>query len=154
MVQSIVAVFLRLSGLYILLNLGWHLVYLFSKANEIKTAAQIMPMLNLTAIVVLALVLLCIPMKIAKLILIGIPTSSETTKLSFDDIQHLLFSAIGCFFVVLAVSNLVGITTIALRFENIGVFIPDVVKLAVGLWLLFGAKGLRGILRKFRTAGA
>lgn len=153
MVQSIVAVFLRLSGLYILLNLGWHLVYLFTLAvgQEVVNLFPTVPVIQNVVMVLLALICVLIPMKVSALLMKGIPDTKSDGNPGFDQIQHLVFSAVGCLFILIAIDKILGISLIGLLGLPTAKTVPAILYILAGLWLLFGAKGLRGILRKLRT---
>jgi hypothetical protein len=38
--------------------------------------------------------------------------------------------------------------------ENIGYIVSTIVELVIGFWLLFGSRGLLGVIRRARYAGA
>ena len=76
---------------------------------------------------------------------------------SLTDIQAAAFSVLGAFVCARALS---GLVTSALRLGRDSSFYalarltgPDLALLAVGLYLLLGARGLVGVLRKLRTFG-
>ncbi|MCG8493812.1 MAG: hypothetical protein MI743_19490 [Sneathiellales bacterium] len=155
MVQSIVAVFLRLSGLYILLNLGWHLVYLFTLAGaqEVVRLFPTVPVAQNFVMVFFALICVLIPMKVSAFLMKGIPDQKLEEKPGFDQIQHIIFSAVGCLFILIAIDKILGVSLIGLFGLPTAKTVPAILYILAGLWLLFGAKGLGGMLRKFRTTG-
>ena len=81
-----------------------------------------------------------------------------------DNFQQAGFVLLGVFFISLATISLIGplfsIAVEGIRYDTFGEFasslrfyLPHIFQLGVGIWLLLGAKGLRGLIKRLRTAG-
>jgi hypothetical protein len=108
-----------------------------------------------------AFLLWTFPLTIAKTILPEVKTSSGTVPLEASGIQVVAFSILGLWVLSTAVPDVFYWSTFiylakginfSLTPEHIGNALATVIELVIGFWLLFGAKGLRGLLRLARTS--
>ena len=118
-------------------------------------------------ILILTAVLWFFPLSIANILVPGRPTESETAQLSrvpFERVERLAFCLLGLWVLAEVIPNgfyWLFMAYHAARPQSLLDFGPreyslitvTVSKLVIGVWLLFGAKGLRGVLKWARTAG-
>ncbi|MEP3483832.1 MAG: hypothetical protein ABJP25_05440 [Sneathiella sp.] len=136
---------------------GWKIPILLYQSISLPTVFQNTQSYILLLLTMLALVLVCLPQKMARWAMVGIDHPEKKVALSFDELQHALFSAVGLIFIVLASVQLFSLSEIAIRWEDgieggaINYFIAPLCKLLVGLFLLFGAQSLRGLLARLRS---
>ncbi len=155
--DAFVAVVIRLAGIYMLVMFGWKVPILLYQSISMPSAFQNTQSYILLLLTLLALILVCFPQKIARWVMAGIDHSAQKVSLSFDELQHALFSAVGLIFIVLASIHLFSLSEMIIRWGDrteglSGVqFIVPFLKLLVGFFLLFGARGLRGVLARIRS---
>ncbi len=128
--------------------------------------SQIQWLMILAFLLMLAASLLMIvfPLTLAgKLLPVG-SESKKTDGLSSDKIEYLASSLMGLYFLVQAIidgfyllgiflgTRNLGITWIWTQ-DNAGIFMAMIAELIAALWLLFGARGLWGVVRWARDLG-
>lgn len=106
---------------------------------------------------IISIILWFFPVSIAKSL---IPKTNNVTKLSdvpIDEIQILVFQSIGLF---LLVTSLGGIFETIIYYDRLeyspvskGIAAYVVIKVIISLWLLFGSRGIVGLLRLAREVG-
>lgn len=87
----------------------------------------------------------------------------QESKVSVEDIQTVVFTAIGLYILVISVPSLVQVITsnIIITIQELDYIkptrIPEILKLAIqialGFWLLLGSRGIVGALTSLRNAG-
>lgn len=103
------------------------------------------------------------PLFVARIILPNTEKSSEKTSWSIDEFQAVLFSAIGLYIFTITITHLdewIRAWDIYSDYKRTGEVIHQnmistygtlIFRLAVSIWLLLGAKGLRGVIRYLRN---
>jgi hypothetical protein len=86
--------------------------------------------------------------------------------LSGTEIETVAFSILGLWILATAIPDIFhwatfgylvkasGVGRAQLTPENIGNIVGTVVELVIGFWLLFGSKGIAGLIRRYRYAGS
>ena len=109
-----------------------------------------------------ALLLWMFPLIIVGTILPEIKTSGSSVPLEAGEIQIVAFSILGLWVLSTTVPDIFYWSTFvylakgikfSLTPEQVGNIVATVIELIIGFWLLFGAKGLRGLLRRVRISG-
>ncbi len=109
-----------------------------------------------------ALLLWIFPLTIAGTILPEIKTSGSSVPLEVGEIQIVAFSILGLWVLSTAVPDIFYWSTFvylakgiefSLTPEHIGNIVVTVIEIIIGVWLVFGAKGLRGLRRLVRISG-
>lgn len=161
----------QIVGIGVRLFAVWLVVYVLRNApalwlfgsREIGPAG-IATVITVSALmVVIAAVLWFFPLTVARKL---IPESllSRSADLPREDFQRMGFCLLGLWVLAEAIPLAVRYgymlyhalkpnSMIELGLNIPGAFIHAMVQLAIGVWLLFGAKGLLGVLRKARHAG-
>ncbi len=157
-------VFCRVFGIFLALKL---LVTLPQVSLAFQHSPSDYGLYSLIVFVVEAIVIslmLFAPSRIARLLIKNDSHVEEREgSWTLKDFQRTVFSALGMFFVILSVTQLTAILTSVQYVSNgfqskfvlhdsIAVLVPQLVQLCLGLWLLFGAKGLWGLIRYARKA--
>lgn len=104
------------------------------------------------------------PLTLARAILPKVMVAESKTNWKIDDIQEVALSVLGVWVLATALpdvfqwivySHLMNKYQLGeLSPENVGKIWATAVELTIGFWLVFGAKGISGIIRMARTAGA
>ena len=115
---------------------------------------------------ILAAVLLWFfPLSVAAKIIPNIKAKDKAAPLSAPDIEIVAFSVMGLWVLTTAIPDTIYWVTFAFRLknidvgtlqlspENIGSMASTVVELVIGFWLLFGSRGILGLIRRARYAG-
>lgn len=115
--------------------------------------------------VLIAILLWRFPLTVASKLIPKIKTSEKPRPLGEMELQVVAFSILGLWVLASAIPHIfywityvyriknVGFGNIELTPQNIGGIVSTVVELVLGVWLLLGAKGLVGIIRRLRHAG-
>jgi hypothetical protein len=163
---QVVGVGIRVFGVWKFLTVLYlvvlYLPWVFSVAASRDTyIALIFPAIWL----VLSAFMIVQPIAIARHILpdTNEPAAAETSSTwSIDELQAVLFSALGVYFLVTSIPQFQGwLQAWTQRTEQLQNWDPytisntisQFISLVVGLWLLMGAKGLRGFIRWCRASG-
>jgi hypothetical protein len=163
---QIVGVGVRVFGIWKLLGtlqllLAYAPFVLTLNADRNTYFAFLFPMLSLA----LAAWMVARPIAFARLIL---PVTNENADAearntwSMDELQGVLFSVLGVYFLVSYFQYFEGwlqaLSTLRqdqrINWPSVSNTASAIVGICAGLWLLLGAKGLRGFIRKCRTAGS
>lgn len=115
---------------------------------------------------ILAAVLLWFfPLTVATRLIPDIKAKETSTSLGAGDVEVVAFSVMGLWVLTTAIPDIfywvtfvyrvesAGVGSPELSPENIGNIVATVVEFVIGFWLLFGSKGLLGIIRSARQAG-
>lgn len=106
------------------------------------------------------------PLGVARMLLPNTSSEVTTTIWSVDEFQAAMFSVLGMYFLVLTITDLYGwvhlwanISDIARKgmanqYQDVTHIGSMFLRLVAGIWLLLGAKGLRGIIIKIRSLGS
>lgn len=109
-----------------------------------------------------ALLMWMFPLTVAGTILPKMKASGRSVPLRRDEIQVVAFSILGLWVLSTAVPDLFYWSTfvylakrinLSLTPSHIGNVVATVIELIIGFWLLFGARGLRGLVRVLRSSG-
>lgn len=156
-----IAVILRVAGLWLLIRSL--LVAMISIPISLSSDGLIAATAVFISFLLLGAWLALRPLVVARILLPGTSSETTTANWSVDEFQAAMFSVLGMYFLVTTVTDLagwvqvwyhlqesirLGAVTDFYGFSQIGSF---VLRLVAGVWLLLGAKGLRGILRKLRS---
>jgi hypothetical protein len=166
--ERVVVSVLRLAGLFLLvLALGHILTMTTTVAFEVGMTGATRTVWGIFSAALLTMcgVLIVVPGAVARRLAPRETDDEAATPWTLDDLQAALFCALGLFFLVDAVADLVRWAAAfafsvgtgrgsAFATANVGQLAYLVVRLVSGIWLLFGARGLRGLLRTLRRAGA
>ncbi len=165
--EQIVAIAVRLFAIFLV-------VYAFRHASSMLPLTNYPPPQNISYIFIAsatlplllaALLLWIFPLTIAAKLLPRSRRTESAGALSATEIQAVAFSILGLWVLTTAVPDIFYWITYVYVMKNGGVdnsaFSPNlsgrigatVVELVIGIWLLFGARGLTGLLRLARTAG-
>lgn len=158
LINSIVAVGLRCVGIFLALTQLQVLIYAFFTRQPISNSIQVFQY-SAAFLFVVALLLILFPANISRLILSGIETNKTSEKLSFQDLQFVVFGGIGTYFLVSVALNLVSfVSNFAIHGRGINLISPIIfmfmAQFIIGLWLLTDAKGARELVQKIRNAGS
>jgi hypothetical protein len=120
-----------------------------------------------TLILLLVAILLWVfPLTVAGNLIPNIKPERQTGKLDGGSIEVVAFTVMGLWVLASAIPDTfywavfayrikaMGVGSPGLTPDHIGYMVATAVELAIGLWLLFGSKGLIGIIRRARQAGA
>jgi uncharacterized protein YqhQ len=134
------------------------------RITEVDTTANIV--VAIAALIFLAIVglLWFFPVFVANKLLSNVESENRLT-LPFEQVQAVGFCLLGLWIIATAIPSTVFWTVMSYHAAKPGAVLSlDTrefasmtavgVQLIIGTWLLFGAKGLRGILRWARTAGS
>ena len=106
------------------------------------------------------------PLALANKLIPDIKTKDAPVPLDPGSIEVVAFSVMGLWVLTTAIPDIFHWATYVyqvknkhfgyfeLTSENIGNIVSTVVELVIGFWLLFGARGLLGVIRRARHAGA
>lgn len=131
------------------------------------TSANLAVVIVSILLLVFAIVLWFFPLTIANALLPGRSMKIEglaAPQVTFEQLQALAFCLLGLWILAEAIPNVfywmlmayhASRPELALEFRprDIGSMVATGIKAILGVWLLFGAKGIRGLLRWARTAG-
>lgn len=104
------------------------------------------------------------PLAVATNLIPDIKKQEQHSSLGANDIQVIAFSVMGLWVLTTAIRDIFywvtfvyqiknsGLGNPTLSPENVGNIVSTVVELVIGFWLLFGSKGLVGIIRRARQA--
>ena len=113
-----------------------------------------------------AILLWLFPLAVATKIIPNIKAKNATAPLDANGIEVVAFSVMGLWVLTSAIPDIFYWVTFAYRIknanigstelspENIGYIVSTIVELVIGFWLLFGSRGLLGVIRRARYAGA
>ena len=121
----------------------------------------------LAAFPILAAILLWLfPLAVAAKIIPNIKAKGTPAPLDAGGIEVVAFSVMGLWVLTFAIPDIfywvtfvyrvksVNVGSTELTPENIGYIVSTIVELVIGFWLLFGSRGLLGVIRRARYAGA
>ena len=167
--EAVVAVLLRLAGIFIALYLLQFIAGFVLSA----TSAGAMPiyLIGFGHVVIWTLfagALIVAPDRIARAVLPGRHAGAATASWSIDEFQAACFSVVGVFVLAFTLTDLsvwlrgwqAAASMVAGRPEaRMGTFDwlhfgTALARIAAGVWLLFGASGLRRVIQSVRRAGA
>ncbi len=162
---QVVALGIRLFCIWLALYLLRHAPALWSLNTEQFPDSSAAAAVIIVSIILVAvtIALWFFPLAVARK-LIPQATLDQPTPLPIDQLQSAGFCLLGLWVLTEAVPRLVYITFIvyhstrpnamvALEPHNYAAIAQTLVALVIGLWLLFGARGLLGVIRWVRTAG-
>ncbi len=165
-----IATFLRIAGAYILLSDLWlfslqilkYVGLLFGDTD----LSLVFVLILFSSKLVLGLILLLLPMEVARKIVPGPDMDDECDKeqnLTLSDLQVLAFGVLGVYWITSSLIALMppiysGINHQMLfsngsNLEFFLIYAGHIAGLIIGLWLLLGAKGLFKAVRWLRSAG-
>nr|WP_319388730.1 hypothetical protein [uncultured Cohaesibacter sp.] len=166
---QLVALFVRLAGLVWLLS-NWEMTILLPAAY-LKGGSGL-PFWAGFVFLLVALVkfgvggFLCLrPLSVVRIMTPGeVKSSDEEAVPTIGDIQTVLFVCLGLYFAIPAflslLSPLYGIVTSGSPRSILGDpqtvlfrFVAPVLRFAIGIWLILGARGLMNVVNKLRTSG-
>lgn len=165
--EQIVGIAVRLFaiflGLYTLRYVGGILRYTVEPSlSNVSVTFLFLPALILALV---AILLWFFPLTVATKIIPSIKTSSAPTSLDAGGIEVIAFSVMGLWVLTTAIPDAfhwitfvylaksVNVGNSELSPENIGYIVSTIVELVIGFWLLFGSRGLLGIIRRARYTG-
>lgn len=134
--------------------------------QEVESIDFIFGLVFLASHLLVALLLWVFALAIARTLLPGGKPGKAPARLALGDIQAVAFSVMGLWVLASAVpdifywgsflyqTNVSGWGYRELSPENTGNIVSTLVELAIGLWLLFGARGLAGLVKMARGTGA
>ena len=162
---QVVALGVRLFCIWLALYLLRHAPALWSlNTEQFPDSGAAAAVIIVTIVLVAATIgLWSFPLAVARK-LIPKATLDQPTPLPIDQLQSAGFCLLGLWVLTEAVPRLVSITFIvyhstrpnamvALEPHNYAAIAQTLVALVIGAWLLFGARGLLGVIRWARTAG-
>lgn len=165
--EQIVGIAVRLFAIFLVL-------YTLRYASSLLPYAALPPPNNisfafistLALFPILAAVLLWFfPLSVATTLIPGIKTKKQPAPLDAGGIEVVAFSVMGLWALTTAIPDIlywiaftyrvksVGIGSPELSPENIGNIVATIAELVIGFWLLFGSRGLLGVVRRARQAG-
>ncbi len=159
MLKAFVAVIIRLTGIYMLVAFGWKVPLLLYTSLSTATVAEGASSAILILLTLAALLFVFIPQRFTAWIMIGIPSDEVKEVVSFGDLQHVIFSGVGLFFVALGATHLYAAAGILLGStgqvseHQVWYLFSPVLEVVVGLLMLFGVQGVRGMIVGLRKAG-
>ena len=140
------------------------ILWVFNSPDATPSGATAVVVVLLLVVLLIAVVLWFFPLAIASKL---IPKSSlsQSTRLPVEELQRTGFCLLGLWVLAEAIPlsirygyilyhSLKPNAMVELGLNLPGAFIHAMVQLAIGFWLLFGAKGLLEILLKARNAGS
>ncbi len=164
MLKAFVAIAVRLTGLYMLIAFGWKvplLIYSSLSAVTVLPTPVIAHGASSTVLVLstlIALLFVFIPHRFATWIMFGIPVTGEKTAVSFEELQHVIFSGVGLFYIVKGTVNLHSAAVILLGSDgemadmHLWYLFSPTLELAAGLLIFLGARGIKRLLKLLRGA--
>jgi hypothetical protein len=165
--EQIVGIAVRLSAIFLGLY-TWRyvsgLVPLLAAPSQDSIGVGFLLLLALFPILA-SLLLWYFPLAVASKIIPDIKTEKASTPLDAGGIEVVAFSVMGLWVLTTAVPDIFYWIVFAYRTksadfgnpelspESVGYIVATVVELVIGFWLLFGSKGILGIIRRIRYAG-
>ena len=163
--EAVVAVLLRLAGIW----MGVSTLVSTMRLIGSFTQSQVHHLVAFGSIqlfwFILSAALVLAPLSVARNLLPKSSWSQGSSRWEIEDLQRVLFATLGLYFLVLGIlstSRLLTSLSLPVSPDGSGVIyvppalsilVPTGLQMAIGLWLLFGAKGVHGILSKVRRAG-
>jgi len=163
--EQVVAVICRLFGIYVSLSALLWIVNAVSLMRGPLAAGHWIMLGALFFMLVLSGVLIFSPLNLARLLLKGQQPSKQPSSWDLYEFQSVLCSVLGLYILVTTLTNLhiwgrvlnaaTSLTSPQQSYQivlsTLGTFL---LQLVAGVWLLLGAKGLKGFLRYLRRLGS
>lgn len=165
--EEIVAIAVRLFAIYLFVyavRMVPGMVVLIQQ--QVDSIDFIFGLVFLTSHLLVALLLWVFALAIARKLLPGGKAGKAPARLAAGDIQTVAFSVMGLWVLAMAIPEIFywgsyiyqtsasGWRYRELSPENAGNIVSTLVELAIGLWLLFGARGLAGLVNMARGMSA
>jgi len=162
---QIVGLGVRLFAIWLVVSVLQHVpnMWQFSASVESRTSVYVVTLAVGLLLLLLAMALWFFPLTVAKAL---IPSSSKTdyVKVPLEQAQSVGFTLLGLWVLASAVPDsfywlfmLYQASVPELKFElgtrHYASVMSTAVRLVLGIWLLFGVRGLLGVLRWERSAG-
>ncbi len=156
--EAIVALGIRVVGiLLVFYQLEILSIGILAIRQEVPPSYQIYLLFS-GVLFVAGVLMLILPVRISRLVLTGIESGQSEGTLSFRDLQYVVFGGIGAYLLSKSMIDIVGYVVqfvasngqFAARLSDLVLL---VVKILIGFWFLFGARGLLGLMRKVRNSG-
>ena len=162
---QIVGLGVRLFAIWLIVSVLQHVpnMWQFSASAESHTSVYVVTLAVGLLLLLLAVALWFFPLTVAKAL---IPSSSKTdyVKVPLEQAQSVGFTLLGLWVLASAVPDsfywlfiLYQTSVPELKFElgtrHYASVVSTSIRLILGIWLLFGARGLLGVLRWARSAG-
>lgn len=166
--EQVVGLAVRLFALFLgiyVLRYGSGLIPYLADSSTFKISFTFLILVVLFPVLA-AILLWMFPLTIAAKLIPNIKTQEPPKSLDSTEIEVIAFSILGLWVLASALSDAFHWVTyiyiiknsvaprVELSPENIGNIVATVVELAIGFWLLFGAKGVIGVIRRMRHAGS
>jgi hypothetical protein len=119
----------------------------------------------LVIFVCIALMLWFFPVTVARKILPKDDRKTGETEISLKDIDVVAYSILGVWLLATTIPDVIYWLLVLATLEHKGLIpymthsrlasvIATIIQFGIGIWLMLGAKGLRGLIRKLRYAGS
>ena len=164
MLLQILTIVVKITAILIFINSIYLLADNYFFIHQYLQKSQLIPsiyIVYLTIPFVLSIIIWFFSLAIAKLLMPKIQDSKPLSERSLSEIQTAVFSIIGLALLVFTAQDLISWLMWLGKFNpNIhsepkffGIATIVFVNIVLGIWLLLGAKGLLGVIHKFRYAG-
>ena len=133
--------------------------------DQMSMMAWILTIVFALAFSAIAVLLWFFPLLVARKLLPVSDQKEGKSVVALQDIDVIAFSVIGLWILATAIPDMVywimmwsvllnKVSINDVSFDYIASSVSTVLELCIGLWLLVGAQGLRGVVRRFRHAGS
>jgi len=161
--KEFVALGIRMAAIFYIVRYGIPPLYSLPELGEHKISVYI-NIAILAIFLLISLLLLKFPLLFAGALLPKTNQDDVASTYHLEDIRMVAFTILGLYVLVTSIPDLFywlivvqqhrsNNLAIEWRPEDLGSMASTLVELILGIWLLFGAKGLQGLLYKFRYAG-
>lgn len=161
--EQVVGVCLRVFGAWLVYHAALALLFFGSVAYASPTLPMIVALTMHVVWCGLGVALIVRPLFFAHAILPSGSSTAAASSWSLEQFQAVLFSLLGTYITVLNFTNLPGLINFWRSLENapsiaksspqdLVPLASEVLRMAVGIWLMFGANGLIGFIRRVRRA--
>lgn len=166
--EQVVGIAVRLFAIFIGLYTLRHVITLIPhvSAPPPNNFSLMFIFLLATPLMLAAILLWRFPLVVAAKIIPDVRTKNLVTPLNADSIGIVAFSVMGLWVLATAVPDIVYWITFIYRIKSIEIgnptlppekiagLVSTIVELAIGFWLLFGSRGILGLIKLARYAGA
>ena len=157
LIVKITAILTFLTGIYLLADNFFFINQYLEKSQEVP----LLYIANLSLPFIISVILWGFSSQTANILKPNIQDSKPLNENTLEEIQSVAFSIVGLILIVFTASKLVSWFIWASKFnpdlhssaQYLGLTITVLINVVLGFWLLLGAKGITGLIYKFRYAG-
>ena len=157
LIVKIIAILTFLTGIYLLADNFFFINQYLEKSQEVP----LLYIANLSLPFIISIVLWVFSSQTANILKPNIQDSKPLSENTLEEIQSVAFSIVGLILIVFTAAKIVSWFIWVSKFnpelhsgaQYLGLTITVLINVILGFWLLFGAKGITGLIYKLRYAG-